>query len=292
MTTMNKNSLRTVFLMTLAAVLFMLVGQVLGGSTGLIIAFIFAMGMNFFSYWKSDKMVLRMYDAQPVDRNSNPKLYGMVEELARKADLPMPALYVIPQNQPNAFATGRNPDNAAVAVTQGIMQVLDEDELRGVIAHELAHIQNRDILTQTIVTTVVSALSMLAQFAYFIPLGGSDRGSNPLVALIVLITAPIAAMMLQAAVSRTREYEADRVGAEISGTPRFLASALQRIEKAAEQIPMKGVSESAMRSTSHMFPVNPFKGGSFMSLFSTHPDTEDRVERLMHMQRTGEYLFD
>lgn len=288
---MNKNSLRTVFLMTLAAVLFMLVGQVLGGSTGLIIAFIFAMGMNFFSYWKSDKMVLRMYNAEPVDRNANPKLYGMVEELARKADLPMPALYVIPQQQPNAFATGRNPENAAVAVTQGIMQVLDEDELRGVIAHELAHIQNRDILTQTIVTTVVSALSMLAQFAYFIPMGG-DRDSNPLVALVVLITAPIAAMMLQAAISRTREYEADRVGAEISGTPRHLATALQRIEKAAEQMPMRGVSESAMRSTSHMFPVNPFSGGRFMSLFSTHPDTEDRVERLMHMQRTGEYLFE
>lgn len=289
---MNKNSLRTVFLMTLVAVLFMLVGQVLGGSTGLVIAFIFAMGMNFFSYWKSDKIVLRMYKAEPVDRSSHPKLYGMVEELARKASLPMPALYIIPQQQPNAFATGRNPDNAAVAVTQGIMQALDEDELRGVIAHELAHIQNRDILTQTIVTTVVSALSMLAQFAYFIPMGGGDRDSNPLVALIVLITAPIAAMMLQAAISRTREYEADRVGAEISGKPQSLALALQRIEKAAEQLPMNGVSESAMRSTSHMFPVNPFSGGRFMSMFSTHPDTDDRVERLMHMQRTGEYLFE
>ena len=288
---MNRNSLRTVFLMTLAAVLFMLVGQVLGGSTGLVIAFVFAMVMNFFSYWKSDKMVLRMYDAQPVDQGSHPQLYGMIEELARKADLPMPSVYIIPQKQPNAFATGRNPENAAVAVTEGIMQALNEDELRAVIAHELAHIQNRDILTQTIVTTVVSALTMLAQFAYFIPIGGSDRGSNPLVALIVLITAPIAATMLQAAISRTREYEADRVGAEICGQPGKLASALQRIEKAAEQIPMN-VSDTAMRSTSHMFPVNPFSGGSFMSLFSTHPDTEDRVERLMHMQNTGEYLFD
>jgi len=200
-------------------------------------------------------------------------------------------VYIIPQQQPNAFATGRNPENAAVAVTEGIMQALNEDELRAVIAHELAHIQNRDILTQTIVTTVVSALTMLAQFAYFIPIGGSDRGSNPFVALIVLITAPIAATMLQAAISRTREYEADRVGAEICGQPGKLASALQRIEKAAEQIPMN-VSDTAMRSTSHMFPVNPFSGGSFMSLFSTHPDTEDRVERLMHMQNTGEYLFD
>jgi heat shock protein HtpX len=171
------------------------------------------------------------------------------------------------------------------------MQALNEDELRAVVAHELAHIQNRDILTQTIVTTVVSALTMLAQFAYFIPIGGNDRGSNPLVALIVLITAPIAATMLQAAISRTREYEADRVGAEICGQPGQLASALQRIEKAAEQIPMK-VSDTAMRSTSHMFPVNPFSGGRFMSLFSTHPETEDRVERLMHMQNTGEYLFE
>ena len=288
---MNRNSLRTVFLMTLAAVLFMLVGQVLGGSTGLVIAFVVAMGMNFFSYWKSDKMVLRMYSAQPVDRNSHPKLYDMIEELARKAELPMPAVYIIPQDQPNAFATGRNPENSAVAVTQGILQTLDERQLRGVIAHELAHIQNRDILTQTMVTTVVSALSMLAQFAYFIPFGGGDRDSNPLVALVVLITAPIAAMMLQAAISRTREYEADRVGAEISGEPQQLASALQNIEKAAEQIQMN-VSETAMRSTSHMFPVNPFSGQRFMSLFSSHPETQDRVDRLMHMARTGEYQFD
>lgn len=288
---MNRNSIRTVFLMTLAAVLFMLVGQILGGSTGLIIAFVFAMAMNFFSYWKSDKMVLRMYKAEPVDRSSHPRLYGMVEELVRKADLPMPAVYIIPQDQPNAFATGRNPENAAVAVTQGILKVLDEQQLRGVIAHELAHIRNRDILTQTIVTTVVSALTMLAQFAYFIPIGGSDRGSNPLVALIVLITAPIAAMMLQAAISRTREYEADRVGAEISGEPQHLATALQTIEKAAEQIPMR-VSESAMRSTSHMFPVNPFSSGRFMNLFSTHPDTQERVEKLQYMARTGEYKFE
>lgn len=285
---MNRNSIRTVFLMTLVAVLFMLVGQVLGGSTGLIIAFAVAMIMNFVSYWKSDKIVLRMYDAQPVDEQSHPRLYRMIRELTRKADLPMPAVYIIPQQQPNAFATGRNPDNAAVAVTDGIMHVLGEDELRGVIAHELAHIKNRDILTQTIVTTVVSALSMLAQFAYFIPMGGNDRGSNPFVALIVLITAPIAAMMLQAAISRTREYEADRVGAEISGAPQHLASALQRIEKAAEQIPMQ-VSESAMRSTSHMFPVNPFSGNRFMNLFSTHPDTQERVQKLRNMARTGTY---
>lgn len=288
---MNRNSLRTVFLMTLVAVLFMLVGQVLGGSTGLIVAFVIAMIMNFISYWKSDKIVLRMYDARPVDRQSHPRLHGMIRELAEGAGLPMPAVYIIPQQQPNAFATGRNPDNAAIAVTEGIMKVLDEDELRGVMAHELAHIKNRDILTQTIVTTVVSALTMLAQFAYFIPIGSSDRGSNPLVALIVLITAPIAAMMLQAAISRTREYEADRVGAEISRAPGSLADALLKIEKAAEQIPMR-VSQSAMRSTSHMFPVNPFSGGRFMTLFSTHPDTAERVKKLQHMARTGKYLYE
>lgn len=288
---MNRNSIRTVFLMTLVAVLFMLVGYILGGSTGLIIAFIFAMGMNFFSYWYSDKMVLKMYRAEAVDQNSHPQLYNMIRGLAEKAGLPMPDVYIIPQQQPNAFATGRNPEHSAVAVTQGIMKALDQEQLRGVLAHELAHIKNRDILTQTIVTTVVSALTMLAQFAFFIPIGGSDRdGPNPLVALLVLITAPIAAAMLQAAISRTREYEADRVGAEISGRPRSLASALQRIEQAVEQVPMR-VSETAMRSTSHMFPVNPFRGGRFMSLFSTHPDTEDRVERLMHMARTGEYDY-
>lgn len=287
---MNSNSLRTVFLMTLVAVLFMFVGQILGGSSGLIIAFVIAMGMNFFSYWKSDKLVLRMYKAEEVDRNSHPDLFRMVEELCRKAELPLPKLYIIPQQQPNAFATGRNPENSAVAVTQGILKALDREELRGVIAHELAHIKNRDILTQTMVTTVVSALSMMAQFAYFLPIGGGSNndGPNPLVALLVLITAPIAAMMLQAAISRTREYEADRVGAEISGKPQSLASALQQIEQAAKQIPMN-VSESAMRSTSHMFPVNPFSGKRLMSLFSTHPPTEERIENLNEFARSGVY---
>ncbi|SMO46839.1 zinc metalloprotease HtpX [Fodinibius sediminis] len=279
---MNNNGLRTVFLMTLVMVLIIFVGRLVAGTTGMVIAFVVATGMNFFSYWKSDKMVLRMYDARPVDQQSHPKLYRMMEELVQKADLPMPALYVIPQQQPNAFATGRNPEHSAVAFTEGILRTLRIEELRGVAAHELAHIKNRDILTSTVVATVVSALSMLAQFAYFIPMGDRDRGANPLVALIVLITAPIAAMLLKAAISRTREYEADREGAEISGSPRQLASALQRIEKAAEQIPMN-VSESAMRSTSHMFPVNPFSGERLMSLFSTHPATEDRVQRLMEM---------
>lgn len=290
---MNRNNLRTVFLMTLVAVLFMLVGQILGGSTGLVLAFMLAMGMNFFSYWYSDRVILKMYRAQKVERSEYPDLYCMVEDLAARADLPMPSLYIIPQDQPNAFATGRNPEHAAVAVTRGILKILSPGELRGVLAHELAHIRNRDILTQTIVTTVVSALSMLAQMAYFIPIGGasSDDGPNPLVALIVLITAPIAATMLQAAISRTREYEADREGALICDEPRNLASALKRIDETAKQVPMN-VSETAMRSTSHMFPVNPFSGKRFMSLFSTHPATNDRIERLIHMADTGKYDFD
>ena len=287
---MNNNSVRTVFLMTLVAMLFMFVGQMVAGTTGVIIAFAVAMAMNFYSYWKSDQMVLKMYDAQQVSKQSHPRLYAMMEELVQNANLPMPKLYIIPQRQPNAFATGRNPEHSAVAFTQGILQTLDPQELRGVAAHELAHIKNRDILTSTVVTTMVSAISMLGQLAYFIPMGNRDRG-NPLVLLIVLITAPIAAMLLRAAVSRTREFEADREGAEISRNPAGLASALQNIQKSAKEIPMK-VSESAMRSTSHMFPVNPFSGNKLMSLFSTHPPTEERVQRLMKMKRSDSYNID
>lgn len=284
----TQNTLRTVFLMTLVFVLFLFVGFLLGGQGGMIIAFIFALGMNFFSYWKSDKLVLKMYNAEEVDQQSAPKLYNTVKELAEEADLPVPRVYIIPQKQPNAFATGRNPENSAVAVTRGIMDVLDWDELRGVLAHELAHVKNRDILTQTIVSTVVGAITMLSQFAIFIPFGNSDRGGNPLVALLVLILAPLAASMLHSAVSRTREYEADRGGAIISGNPRSLASALKKIEAAAQQVPMQ-VSERTAQSTSHMFPVNPFSGGKMMRLFSTHPPTEERIEKLNKMAETGQY---
>ncbi len=284
----TQNTLRTVFLMTLVFVLFVFVGYLIGGQGGMIIAFLFALGMNFFSYWKSDKMVLRMYNAEEVDQQTAPKLHKMVKELAEEADLPMPKVYIIPQKQPNAFATGRNPDHSAVAVTRGIMDVLEWDELRGVLAHELAHIKNRDILTQTIVSTVVGAITMLAQFAIFIPFGNNDEGGNPLVALLVLILAPVAASMLHSAVSRTREYEADRGGAIISGNPRSLANALKKIEAAAQQVPMQ-VSQRTAQSTSHMFPVNPFSGGKMMRLFSTHPPTEERIEKLNKMAETGEY---
>ncbi|MEX0680874.1 MAG: zinc metalloprotease HtpX [Balneolales bacterium] len=286
---MIKNSIRTVFLMALVGLLFLSVGNLLGGQTGMIIALIFALGINFFGYWYSDKMVLKMYRAKEVNRENAPKFYNMVEELARQANLPVPKVYVIPQQQPNAFATGRNPDHAAIAATQGILQSLNEQELRGVMAHELAHIKNRDILTQTVVTSVVSAITLIAQFAIFLPIGrGNGGGPNPLVLILTFILAPLAAAMLQAAISRTREFEADRVGAEICGSAESLAGALKKIQASVEGIPMQA-SETAQRSTAHMFPVNPFSTRGMSRLFSTHPDTQLRIKKLMEMEKTGVY---
>lgn len=286
---MIKNTMRTVFLMTLVGLLFLLVGGLLGGQTGMIIALVFALGMNFFSYWYSDKMVLKMYRAKEVTRENSPRFYNMVEELAQNANLPMPKVYVIPQQQPNAFATGRNPKNAAVAATQGILSSLSEQELRGVMAHELAHIKNRDILTQTIVMTVVSAITLIAQFAIFLPIGrGNGGGPNIIVLLLTMILAPLAAGMLQAALSRTREFEADRVGAEICGSAESLASALKKIQASVQRLPMEA-SESAQRSTAHMFPVNPFSARGMSKLFSTHPDTNLRIQKLMNMEKSGVY---
>lgn len=283
---MTTNTLRTVFLMTLVIALFLLLGQLLGGRTGMTIALGIALAMNFFSYWFSDKMVLSMYRAQEVDRATAPEYYGMVEELAREAGIPMPKVYIIPQMQPNAFATGRNPSHAAVAATEGLLRMLSKEELRGVMAHEVAHIVHRDILTQTIVITVVSAISYLANFALFF--GGSrDEGPNLIVVILSALLAPVAAMMLQAAVSRSREYEADRLGAELS-RPAYLANALGKIERAVHQIPME-VSSANAQSTAHMFPVNPFSGSRMMRLFSTHPATEERIQNLMEMERTGVY---
>ncbi|MGM0738017.1 MAG: zinc metalloprotease HtpX [Bacteroidota bacterium] len=284
-----KNTFRTVFLMALVALLFLLIGGMLGGQTGMIIALVIALSMNFFSYWYSDKLVLRMYRAQEVNRDNAPRFYSMVEELSRNANIPMPKVYIIPQQQPNAFATGRNPQNAAVAATQGILQSLNERELRGVMAHELAHIKNRDILTQTIVTTVVSAITMIAQFAIFFPIGrGDGSGPNPVVLLLTLILAPLAAAMLQSAISRTREFEADRVGAEICGSAESLASALRKIQASVQRTPMQA-SEAAQRSTAHMFPVNPFSARGMSRLFSTHPDTGLRINKLMEMEKSGVY---
>lgn len=271
------NTLRTTALMAVMFVLFALVGDVLAGPRGMMIAFIVAVGLNVFSYWFSDSVVLKMYNAEEVDRSQEPELVNLVDRLRQRADLPMPRVCIMPSDQPNAFATGRNPDNAVVAVTRGLMQRLDRDELAGVIAHELAHIQNRDILTSTIAATLAAAITLLARFGIFF-----DRDENGFAtSLLMLIVAPLAAMLIQMAISRSREYAADRDGAEIAGSPHGLASALRTMKAAAEGRPMHQASES----TSHMFIVNPFSGGlsGLKKLFSTHPPIDERIERLQAM---------
>ncbi|MEF8795623.1 MAG: zinc metalloprotease HtpX [Salinivenus sp.] len=272
------NTFRTTALMAVMLVLFALIGQAIAGTGGMILAFVIAMGMNFVSYWYSGSIVLRMYGAEEVSRAEAPELYDMVDRLRRRADLPMPKVCIVPQDQPNAFATGRNPDNAVVAVTRGIMNTLDRDELAGVIAHELAHIKNRDMLTSTVAATMAAAITLLARFGIFF--GGRDNGF--VVQLLMMILAPVAAMLIQMAISRSREYAADRDGAEIAGNPLGLAHALRRMEQAAEQRPM----HDANQATSHMFIVNPFSGGlsGLRSLFSTHPPTEERIARLEEMR--------
>lgn len=254
----------------------------MGGRAGMMLAFMFAIGMNFFAYFYSDKLVLKMYGAREVAQADAPWLYDMVWQLAQRAEIPMPKVYLIPSEQPNAFATGRNPSHAAVAVTQGITKVLDREELAGVLAHELAHIKNRDILIGTIAATVAGAISMLANMAQMSMLfggrGGGERGSNPIVMIAMMIVAPIAAMLVQMAISRTREYQADRAGAEIMGNPMPLARALEKLGNAAKKIPM-----DANPATAHMFIVSPLSGKSFTSLFSTHPPMEKRIAELRNM---------
>jgi heat shock protein HtpX len=236
--------------------------------------------MNFFSYWFSDKMVLKMYNAREVDASTAPQFYAMVQELAAKAQLPMPKVYIIDENAPNAFATGRNPEHAAVAATTGIMRVLSERELRGVMAHELAHVKHRDILISTVSATMAGAISMLANFAmFFSPRDSEGRPANPIVGLLVAILAPIAASLIQMAISRAREFEADRGGAEISGDPRALASALDKIQRYAQGIPMQAAERHP--ETAQMMIMNPLSGGGLKGLFSTHPATEERIARLM-----------
>ena len=273
------NGVRTAALMAVLIVLFALIGQAIGGSNGMIIAFAVAVGLNFASYWFSDKIVLRMYKAREIARADAPELYDMIDRLRQNAGLPMPKVYVIPSDQPNAFATGRNPKHAAVAVTNGITQMLNKDELEGVIAHELAHVQNRDILTSSIAATLAAAITLIARFALFF--GGGDRRGNIFSTLLMLILAPIAAFLIQMAISRAREYVADRDGAEICGNPGALASALGRLQSGAERVPMQGDP-----STAHMFIVNPFAGGmsGLRSMFSTHPPTEERIRRLREME--------
>ena len=276
------NMLKTAVLMAAITALFMAIGSLLGGQQGMVLALIVALGMNFFSYWFSDKLVLKMYNAQEVDETSAPQFYRMVRELAGRAGLPMPRVYLIEEDAPNAFATGRNPENAAVAATTGILRVLSERELRGVMAHELAHVRHRDILISTISATMAGAISMLANFAMFF--GGRDsegRSTNPIVGILVMLLAPLAASLIQMAISRAREFEADRGGAEISGDPRSLASALQKIHNYAQGIPLETAEHHP--ETAQMMIMNPLSGGGLRGLFSTHPSTEERVERLLAM---------
>jgi heat shock protein HtpX len=276
------NLMKTAILMAAITALFMAIGSLLGGQQGMMIALVVALGMNFFSYWFSDKLVLRMYKAQQVDESSAPQFYRMVRDLAQRAELPMPKVYLIEEDAPNAFATGRNPEHAAVAATTGILRMLSERELRGVMAHELAHVRHRDILISTVSATMAGAISMLANFAMFF--GGRDsegRSTNPAVGLLVMFLAPIAASLIQMAISRAREFEADRGGADISGEPRALASALQKIHQAAQGIPLETTERHP--ETAQMMIVNPLSGGGLRSLFSTHPSTEERVERLLAM---------
>ena len=274
------NWIKTSILMAGIVALFGTVGAMIGGQQGMLIALLFAGGMNVWAYWFSDKMVLKMYRARQVDEGSSPYLYNMVRELAGRAQLPMPKVYIIDEDQPNAFATGRNPENAAVAATTGIMKMLSERELRGVMAHELTHVKNRDILISTISASVAGAISALAQFGMFFGGRGEDR-PNPIVAIIIMILAPIAGMLIQMAISRTREFGADRGGAEISGDPNALADALTKIDAYARGIPMH--TADAHPETAQMMIMNPLSGGGLRGLFSTHPATEERVARLRAM---------
>lgn len=279
------NWVKTAMLMAAIMALFGVVGGMIGGQSGMLLALLFGGAMNVFSYWFSDTMVLKMYNAREVDESSAPQFYNMVRDLAQRARLPMPRVYLIDEQQPNAFATGRNPDNAAVAATTGILQLLSARELRGVMAHELAHVAHRDILISTVSATMAGAISALANFAMLFG-GRSDDGrpANPLAGIAVALLAPLAASLIQMAISRSREYEADRGGAEISGEPDALANALGKIQMYAEgRIPL-GPAE-AHPETAQMMILNPLSGGGIRGLFSTHPPTEERIARLRALGR-------
>ncbi len=284
------NQFKTFLLMLILTGLFILVGTAIGGRNGAVYAFIFAALMNFFAYWFSDKIVLRMYGAQPVTQADAPELYQIVSELVNKASLPMPKVYIIENDTPNAFATGRNPEHAAVAVTSGILRILSREELMGVIGHELSHVQHRDILISSIAATIAGAISMLASMARWGAIFGGGRssddeggGGNILFVLLFTMVASVAAMLIQMAISRSREYLADEGGAHLSN-PLSLAKALGKLDVAAQKIPM-----DANPSTAHMFIVNPLRGGGVLSLFSTHPPIEERIARLEEMARTGSF---
>ena len=289
------NGFRTTILLAALTALVVWIGQMLGGSQGAVIALVMAGGMNFFSYWFSDKLVLKMYRAQEVTDSEDPELFGIVRELTVKAGLPMPRVYIIPEETPNAFATGRNPEHAAVAVTQGIRRLLNRRELAGVLGHELSHVKHRDILISSIAATLAGAISYLAYMAQWAAIfggGGRDReegGSNIFGLLFMMIVAPMAAMLIQMAVSRSREYMADEGGAKVSGDPLALASALRKLEMGAQNIPLQ-VSDATANSTAHMFIVNPLTVGGLAKLFSTHPPMEERIARLEAMAKDLSYM--
>src|SRR6185436_5443981 len=276
------NGLKTALLLGALSGLLLVIGQLLGGANGMLIGFVFAVVMNFGSYWFSDKIVLRMYRAQEVGPGH--RLYGMVERLSRQAQLPMPKVYIIPDPSPNAFATGRNPAHAAVAATEGILQILNDNELEGVIAHELAHVKHHDILISSVAATLAAAIMFAARTAHFAAMfggyggrgDGRDRGNNPIALLAMVILAPLAAGLIQMAISRSREFSADAGGAQIAGNPYGLADALRKIDAAAKRVPL-----DANPATAHMFIMKPFSGGGLMSLFSSHPPTEDRIRALL-----------
>jgi heat shock protein HtpX len=276
------NFIKTAMLIAVMTALFMLVGYAIGGSGGMLIALVIAFAMNVFSWWNSDKMVLRMHNAVEADEANAPEFFSIIRALSERAGLPMPRVYLINSEQPNAFATGRNPQNAAVAASTGLLERLSKEEVAGVMAHELAHIENRDTLTMTITATLAGAISMLGNFAFFF--GGNRSSNNPLGGfgtLFAMIVAPLAAMVVQMAVSRTREYSADRRGAEITGNPLWLASALKKIAAAAKQIP--NYRAERFPASAHMFIINPLSGLGADSLFSTHPATENRIAALEEM---------
>ncbi len=280
------NRIKTTFLLTCLTLLLIAMGGAIGGQGGVVIAFVIAGAMNFFSYWYSDKIVLKMYRAKEVSENESPEFYALVRQLAIKAELPMPKVYIIPGDSPNAFATGRNPEHAAVAATEGIMRILTRDELEGVMAHELAHVKNRDTLISTVAATIAGAISMLGHMLQWAAIFGGgrseeDEGAGGLLGgLALAIIAPIAAILIQMAVSRSREFLADAEGARICGKPLALANALYKLQQGSQRAPM----ENATPATSHMFIVNPLTAGSLLKLFSTHPPTEERIARLQALQ--------
>ena len=276
-----QSTLKTTLLLASLTALIVFIGGSLGGQSGMVIAFVFAVVMNFGAYWFSDKIVLKMYKARQVEPSEAPGLYQMVERLAQKSGLPTPRVYVIPQDQPNAFATGRNPEHAVVAVTQGILRLMNDEELEGVLAHELGHVKNRDILISSIAATLAGAIMMLGSMARWGAIFGGfgrddDEGGGIFGLLFMMILAPLAAVLIQMAISRTREYHADATAAEMTGSPYGLAHALEKLGKATKQIPME-----ANPSTAHMFIVNPLSGRAMMKLFSTHPPLEERIRRLL-----------